>query len=66
MVIFLKPKDKADEVLTKISEFLAERKLEIKQEETRVVASTDGFDFLGWRFADIAYRRTGVSPVLKF
>ena len=50
MVIFLKPGEDAQKILDRIAAFLAERKLEIKQEKTRVVASTDGFDFLGWHF----------------
>lgn len=51
MVVFLKPKDNPEQILGKIEEFLAARSLEIKQEKTKVVASTDGFDFLGWNFA---------------
>ena len=51
MVVFLKSKDNALVILERISEFLAKRGLEVKQEKTKVVASTDGFDFLGWRFA---------------
>ena len=50
MVIFLKPVENAQEILDKIATFLAERKLEIKQEKTRIVASTDGFDFKGMAF----------------
>lgn len=50
MVVFLKPGDNASQILDRISAFLAERGLEVKQEKTKVVASTDGFDFLGWQF----------------
>ncbi|NEO66172.1 MAG: RNA-dependent DNA polymerase, partial [Moorea sp. SIO4G2] len=50
MVIFLKPKDNAEEVLSKIKNFLAERGMEINEEKTKLTKSTDGFDFLGWRF----------------
>ena len=48
MVVFLKPKDSEQKILARISEFLAKRGLEVKPEKTKVVASTDGFDFLGW------------------
>ncbi|NEQ08749.1 MAG: RNA-dependent DNA polymerase [Moorea sp. SIO4E2] len=50
MVIFLKPKDDAQKVLDKVKGFLAERGMEISKEKTKVTHSTDGFDFLGWRF----------------
>lgn len=50
MVVFLKPKDNEQEILNRIAEFLAARGLEVKQEKTKVVAATDGFDFLGWHF----------------
>ncbi|MEO1430313.1 MAG: reverse transcriptase domain-containing protein [Cyanobacteria bacterium J06632_19] len=48
MIFFLKPKDDADQILNKVSEFLAERGMELSQEQTKVTATTDGFNFLGW------------------
>ena len=50
MVYFLKPTDDADAVLAKVCHFLADRGMNISAEKTRVTASTDGFDFLGWHF----------------
>ncbi len=50
MVIILKPKDNAEAILGKIKEFLAARGMEISEQKTRVTATTDGFDFLGWNF----------------
>jgi RNA-directed DNA polymerase len=50
MVIFLKPKDNAEAVLHKISEFLAARGMKVSERKTKVTATTDGFDFLGWAF----------------
>ncbi len=50
MVIILKPKDNEGEILDKIKKFLAERGMEISEEKTKITASTDGFDFLGWHF----------------
>jgi len=50
MVYILKPKDSAEEILAKIEEFLAQRGMEVSQKKTKVTASTDGFDFLGWKF----------------
>jgi RNA-directed DNA polymerase len=50
MVFFLKPKDDYDLILTRISEFLAERGLNVSQKKTKLTATTDGFDFLGWHF----------------
>ncbi len=50
MVFILKPQDDAAKVLTKVEEFLALRGLNVKASKTKLVASTDGFDFLGWNF----------------
>ena len=50
MVIILKPKDNAMEILDKISQFLAERGMKISQKKTKLTATTDGFNFLGWHF----------------
>ena len=48
MVIFLKPKDNADEILERISQFLAARGMKVSERKTKITATTDGFDFLGW------------------
>lgn len=50
MVLFLRPEDDANNILEKISQFLAERGLKVSEKKTKVTASTDGFDFLGWHF----------------
>ncbi|MDB9323993.1 reverse transcriptase domain-containing protein [Nodularia spumigena CS-591/04] len=50
MVIILKPEDNAEEILDKISRFLAQRGMNVSQKKTKLTASTDGFDFLGWHF----------------
>lgn len=50
MIIFLKPQDDAEKVLIKVSEFLKERGMELSEEKTKITATTDGFDFLGWNF----------------
>ncbi|MUG93977.1 HNH endonuclease [Scytonema sp. UIC 10036] len=50
MVIILKPKDNAQEILDLISKFLADRGMNISEKKTKLTATTDGFDFLGWRF----------------
>ncbi|NEQ82595.1 MAG: RNA-dependent DNA polymerase [Moorea sp. SIO2I5] len=48
MVIILKPKDNPGKILQKFKDFLAERKMEISEEKTKITKTTDGFDFLGW------------------
>ncbi len=48
MVIILKPQDNAEKILEKISHFLAERGMKISEKKTKITATTDGFDFLGW------------------
>ena len=50
MVFFLRPEDDEKEILDKISQFLADRGLKVSQKKTKLTASTDGFDFLGWHF----------------
>ncbi|MGB3292447.1 MAG: reverse transcriptase domain-containing protein [Nodosilinea sp.] len=50
MVFVLKPRDDANAILERISHFLAVRGMNISREKTRLTTSTDGFDFLGWRF----------------
>ena len=50
MVIILKPEDNADKVLEKISQFLAQRGMKVSEKKTKLTATTDGFDFLGWNF----------------
>jgi RNA-directed DNA polymerase len=50
MVIFLKPNDNADKVLERISQFLATRGMKVSERKTKITATTDGFDFLGWNF----------------
>ncbi|MDJ0511693.1 MAG: reverse transcriptase domain-containing protein [Crocosphaera sp.] len=50
MVLILKPKDNAEKILKDIEKFLAKRGLKVKESKTKLVKSTDGFDFLGWHF----------------
>ncbi|MEH2002462.1 MAG: reverse transcriptase domain-containing protein [Nostoc sp.] len=50
MVIILRPEDDATEILERISEFLRKRGMQVSQKKTKVTATTDGFDFLGWHF----------------
>ena len=50
MVFVLKPEDNAEKLLAQVEEFLAARGMNVSQKKTKVTASTDGFDFLGWHF----------------
>lgn len=50
MIIILKPKDDAKSILDKISQFLAQRGMNVSEKKTKLTATTDGFDFLGWHF----------------
>jgi RNA-directed DNA polymerase len=50
MVIILRPTDDAEEILERISEFLAQRGMKVSERKTKLTATTDGFDFLGWHF----------------
>ncbi len=50
MVFILKPQDDANKILEEVKEFLAQRGMEISEPKTKLTATTDGFDFLGWNF----------------
>jgi RNA-directed DNA polymerase len=50
MVIILRPQDNAEAILNRISEFLAERGMNVSERKTKITSTTDGFDFLGWHF----------------
>ena len=51
MVFFLKPEDDEQALRRHIDNFLEIRGLKVKVAKTKVVHSTDSFDFLGWNFA---------------
>lgn len=51
MVIILKPQDNAKVILDLISQFLAERGMRVSEKKTKLTATTDGFDFLGWHIS---------------
>ena len=50
MIIILRPEDDAEVILNRIREFLAARGMKVSERKTKVTATTDGFDFLGWNF----------------
>jgi RNA-directed DNA polymerase len=50
MVIILKPSDNAELILEEISAFLSARGMNVSERKTKVTATKDGFDFLGWHF----------------
>lgn len=50
MIYILKPQDDAKQILDEVIEFLAKRGMEISETKTKLTATTDGFDFLGWNF----------------
>lgn len=50
IIFILKPEDDAEKLRKVIDEFLAARGLKVKEAKTKLVRSTEGFDFLGWNF----------------
>jgi RNA-directed DNA polymerase len=50
MLFILKPNDNAEQILENVKEFLAARGMEVSEQKTKLTATTDGFDFLGWNF----------------
>ncbi len=65
MVFFLKPKDSANEVLDKVKAFLKLRGLNISQKKTKITATTNGLDFLGWHFQVLPDGRFRSTPSKK-
>lgn len=51
LVYICKPGTNPEHVRLHVSQYLKERGLQIKESKTRIIKSTDGFDFLGWHFA---------------
>ena len=49
-IFVLKPNDNVDDLRAKIDSFLSERGLKIKESKTRLVKTTEGFEFLGFKF----------------
>jgi RNA-directed DNA polymerase len=49
-VYILKPEDDAELLRKSIDTFLETRGLKVKEAKTKIVHSTDSFDFLGWNF----------------
>jgi RNA-directed DNA polymerase len=50
MIIILRPEDDAEAILDRISKFLAARGMKVSEKKTKITATTDGFDFLGFHF----------------
>ena len=50
MIIVVHPNEDAEAILAKIDAFLAVRGMKVSERKTKVTATTDGFDFLGWNF----------------
>jgi RNA-directed DNA polymerase len=50
MVIILRPEDNAEAILNRINAFLSARGMNVSERKTKVTATRDGFDFLGWTF----------------
>jgi RNA-directed DNA polymerase len=65
VVYILKPQDDEKYLRQLIDEFLAQRGLKVKEAKTRLVKSTDGFDFLGWNFKVKPNRKLISTPTSK-
>jgi group II intron reverse transcriptase/maturase len=50
MIIILKPGESAKHRIRLIEAFLKTRGLKVNETKTKITATTDGFDFLGWHF----------------
>jgi RNA-directed DNA polymerase len=50
LVFILKPENDEKAILNEVEKFLAERGMKISEKKTKLTATTDGFNFLGWNF----------------
>lgn len=50
MIFFIKPARNVEDLRKKVDNFLAERCLNVKEAKTKLVKSTQEFDFLEWQF----------------
>lgn len=50
LIYFIKPNEDVILLRSKIDTFLEKRGLNVKESKTKLVKSTEGFDFLGWHF----------------
>jgi RNA-directed DNA polymerase len=48
LIIIAKPEHNTQNILEEIKKFLNDRGMELNAEKTKIVATTEGFDFLGW------------------
>ena len=65
LVYITKTKKEAEQLLVKVTEYLSERGLRIKEAKTRITKATQGFDFLGWHFRVKANGKLTVTPCRK-
>jgi RNA-directed DNA polymerase len=65
MVIILKPNDDAEAILNRVSKFLAQRGMKVSERKTKVTATTDGFDFLGWHFKVQKNGKLRITPSVE-
>lgn len=50
LIYFIKPNEDATLLRDKVDKFLKDRGLNVKENKTKLVKATEGFDFLGWHF----------------
>ncbi len=62
LVFITKTEEEAFWLLVKVTEYLSERGLRIKETKTRIIKATQGFDFLGWHFRVKANGKLTVTP----
>jgi len=63
-VVFCETKDDAEQVVTILQTWLAERGLSLAQDKTRVVHLDEGFDFLGFNVRRYPARRTSRTELV--
>ena len=65
LIYFIKPDEDANLLRSKVEKFLLERGLNVKESKTKLVKSTEGFDFLGWHFKVKTNNKFVSYPTLK-
>lgn len=58
MIVLIKPRENVQDLRNKVDNFLIEKSLNVKEAKTKLVKSTQGFDFLGWSNAKAKNNKT--------
>lgn len=62
MVFICQPESNPEAILSRIKSYLGKIGCQVSKSKTRIVAATDGFDFLGWNFRVLKNKKCKITP----